>query len=209
MISKLKKGFSLVELLVVIAIIGILAAVGITAYQGYTTGAKEKAVLANQKQIVSLINSEFAKCAGGSGFYPWGAYTTGTRSGAGVTWAANDDCDRNSTLATSDPSDHVALQVSAKAIADYINFELEMANPWNNTDTTIAIALSPTQIPDPDGGEGATMTDVGWADTAADVGRMIIGCSAAVGGGGCIITSRINKAADGTALSTPVNILYY
>ena len=32
MILKFKKGFSLVELLVVIAIIGILAAVGITAY---------------------------------------------------------------------------------------------------------------------------------------------------------------------------------
>ena len=49
MVSKFKKGFSLVELLVVIAIIGILAAVGITAYQGYTQSAKEKAVLANRK----------------------------------------------------------------------------------------------------------------------------------------------------------------
>ena len=36
MVLKFKKGFSLVELLVVIAIIGILAAVGITAYSGYT-----------------------------------------------------------------------------------------------------------------------------------------------------------------------------
>ena len=80
MISKFKKGFSLVELLVVIAIIGILAAVGITAYQGYTKGAKEKAVLANQKQIVQLINAEFAKCAGGSGVYPWGDHKSGKRS---------------------------------------------------------------------------------------------------------------------------------
>ena len=63
--SKFKKGFSLVELLVVIAIIGILAAVGITAYQGYTTGAKEKAAAAQHSQVVSIINAEMAKCAGG------------------------------------------------------------------------------------------------------------------------------------------------
>ena len=65
--SKFKKGFSLVELLVVIAIIGILAAVGITAYQGYTTGAKEKATAAQHAQVVALLNAEMAKCAGGAG----------------------------------------------------------------------------------------------------------------------------------------------
>ena len=71
MILRLKKGFSLIELLVVIAIIGILAAVGITAYSGYTTGAKEKAALAQHSQVVKFINSEFGKCAGGSGNYVW------------------------------------------------------------------------------------------------------------------------------------------
>ena len=67
-----KKGFSLVELLVVIAIIGILAAVGITAYSGYTNSAKEKATLTNHAQLVAMINSEFAKCAAGSGNFVWG-----------------------------------------------------------------------------------------------------------------------------------------
>ena len=62
---KFKKGFSLVELLVVIAIIGILAAVGITAYQGYTTGAKQKATAAQHSQVVAILNAEMAKCAGG------------------------------------------------------------------------------------------------------------------------------------------------
>jgi len=57
-----RNGFTLIELLVVVAIIGILAAVGVVAYNGYTGAAKVNAVKANFKMIEKYVSAELMKC---------------------------------------------------------------------------------------------------------------------------------------------------
>ncbi len=56
------QGFTLIELLVVVAIIGILAAVGVVAYNGYTASAKKAVSKSNHRAVVRYIKNEIAKC---------------------------------------------------------------------------------------------------------------------------------------------------
>ena len=57
-----QKAFTLIELLVVVAIIGILAAVGVVAYNGYTKSAKIHVAKTNFKTVTSFMSSEITKC---------------------------------------------------------------------------------------------------------------------------------------------------
>ena len=54
--------FTLIELLVVVAIIGILAAVGVVAYNGYTESARKTVAQQNFKSTVRYFANEVAKC---------------------------------------------------------------------------------------------------------------------------------------------------
>jgi len=59
---KNNKGFTLIELLVVVAIIGILAAVGVVAYNGYTKSAKINASKSNQGAVTKYLAAEIQRC---------------------------------------------------------------------------------------------------------------------------------------------------
>ncbi|MFX0548755.1 type II secretion system protein [Hathewaya histolytica] len=61
-----KKGFTLIELIVVIAILGILAAILLPRFSGFTDSAREKTAMSEAKAIYTSLEAYYAE----NGQYP-------------------------------------------------------------------------------------------------------------------------------------------
>ena len=99
--------------MVVVAIIGILAAVGTVAYQGYTSGAKKNATKSNHASVVKFIAAELAKCSMGESAVM--STSSSTTDSSGNTTSSTVEFDCTSGTATDVP------EAAEGALADFKN----------------------------------------------------------------------------------------
>ena len=119
-----QKGFTLIELLVVVAIIGILASVGVVAYNGYTSSVKINVVKQNHQKISKLIVSELMRCqASGEIATYWS-----TKAAAQAHGRSNQGHD----IVACDLSSSTPLASNFGTIARILNYsEINAANPFD------------------------------------------------------------------------------
>lgn len=75
-----QSGFTLIELMIVVAIIGILAAVALPAYQGYTVRAKMSEVILAASTCRTTIEEVYQSGSGTISANSWGCESTGASS---------------------------------------------------------------------------------------------------------------------------------
>ena len=119
-----QKGFTLIELLVVVAIIGILASVGVVAYNGYTSSVKINVVKQNHQKISKLIVSELMRCqASGEIATYWSTKATAQAHGRS---------NQGQDIVACDLSSSTPLASNFGTIARILNYsELNAANPFD------------------------------------------------------------------------------